>query len=151
MKKCSKYTYIAAGILLIICGIMHVQGIFYGEDLDPQNPNLIALMKATSIKMDPEGIVWDLWIGFHAMYGACLVFMGLVLAFLSIRNFTLHSTPHFIPLVFLGTVGFFLWIGIKFLITPFVLSMAIIMILLLIGYLTALLQRHFDQSRPGAL
>ncbi len=143
MQTWSKTGYIAAAILLLICGIMHVQGIFYGEDLQPQHPDLTALMKSTSVKMDPTGMVWDLWVGFHAMYGICLVFMGAVLLILSIRHHSLLRTQHFMPLLFLSTVGFFLWIGTRYLITPFVISMAVILALLLAGYLIGFSQKKY--------
>lgn len=146
MRNWSKYAYLTAGVLLIICGIMHVQGTFYSDDLHPQNPKLIALMKDTSVKMDATGIVWDLWIGFHAMYGMCLVFMGSVLVFLSISNFALLSAQHFIPLLSLATVVFFLWIGATFLINPFVISMAIIATLLLLGYLMGHWQKRTEKN-----
>jgi len=130
----TKVSWIVASAILLICGILHVQGIFFTTDLDPEDAALMELMKSTNIRMDKTGSMWNLWIGFHAMFGVCLVFIGAITLFLSAKHFTFLCKQHFILLLTILSVCFFVWIGYKYLIMAFVISMAVPLLLYVIGY-----------------
>lgn len=138
----TRVSWIIASAILLICGIAHVQGIFFTNDLNPEDATLTELMKTTSIQMDKTGTIWNLWIGFHAMFGVCLVFIGAIILYLSAKHFTFLCKQHFILLLTILSVGFFVWIGYQYLIMAFVISMAVPLLLYIIGYALVLL-------RPG--
>lgn len=134
MNRITKTCLIIASGILLISGVMHVYGIFFSNDLDPDNTALMELMKSSSILMDETGTMWNLWIGFHAMFGVCLIFMGSSILFLCIRHFSFLCKQHFIMLLIIFTNGFFVWIGYAYLIMAFVVSMAVPLLLYSIGY-----------------
>ena len=131
----TRINWTVGSAILFICGILHVQGIFYTEDLYPEDTALIGQLKASAIQMDKAGIIWELWIGFHALYGASLIFMGAIILFLSISRFSFLCRQHFILMLTIVTIGFFVWIGYKYLIAAFVISMSVPLILFTTGYI----------------
>jgi hypothetical protein len=141
MNSVVRISWIVASAILFISGVMHVQGIFFTNDLDPDNAALIELMKSTSIQMDKTGTMWNLWIGFHAMFGVCLIFIGSTVAYLSAKHFSTLCKQHFLLLLTIFTVGFFVWVGYAYLIMAFVVSMAVPLVLYIIGYALTLLRR----------
>jgi hypothetical protein len=142
MNNVIRISWIVASAILSISGVMHVQGIFFTNDLDPDNAALIELMKSSSIQMDKTGMMWNLWIGFHAMFGVGLIFIGTVVLYLSAKHFSILCKQHFLLLLTIFTVGFFVWVGYVYLITAFVISMAVPLLLYSIGYALVL-------SRPN--
>lgn len=140
MNSIVKIGWIIASAILIISGVMHVHGIFLSNDLDPDDALLLELMKSSSILMDKTGTMWNLWIGFHAMFGVCLIFIGSMVLYLSTKYFLTLCKQHFILLLTIFTVGFFVWVGYKYLITAFVVSMGVPLLLYIIGYVMVLLR-----------
>lgn len=124
---------IGSGILLI-SGVMHVYGIFFSEDLSPNQPSLIDGMKNTSIQMDPTGTIWNLWIGFHAMFGICLIFMALSILYLLFRYHELFSRQRFLLVLTILTIASFVWIGYRYLIQDFLIGMSIPFLLFITGF-----------------
>ncbi|WP_160716932.1 LIC_13387 family protein [Chitinophaga solisilvae] len=141
MNKTIKISFLIAASILLTCGVMHVHGIFFSQDLYPENRELMTLMQSSTIQMSPAGIVWDLWIGFHAMFGMSLVFTGALLLYLAVRQFPFLCRQHYIICLYIITIGFFLWTGNRYLIPPFVISMAVPLVLLITGYLIILTTR----------
>jgi hypothetical protein len=140
-RKMARINWIVGSAILFICGVLHVQGIFYTEDLHPEDPALIGQLKASAIQMDKDGIIWELWIGFHALFGASLIFIGAIILFLSIRHFSFLFRQYFILTLTIVTTSFFVWIGYKYLITAFVISMSVPLILFITGYIL-MIQKH---------
>jgi len=53
------------------------------------------MMKSTSIQMDKTGTMWNLWIGFHAKFGVGLAFIGSIILFLAVKQFSFLREQHF--------------------------------------------------------
>jgi|JI10StandDraft_1071094.scaffolds.fasta_scaffold305943_2 hypothetical protein len=138
----TKITWIAASVILIICGLMHLQGIFFTEDLNPNSAEALALLKSTSITMDNASNMWDLWIGFNAMFSIGLLFIGATILYLAIKHFDGLARLHFLLVLTILSNAFFVWIGYRYMITAFTVSMLVPLILFCVGYLPVLLSKN---------
>lgn len=142
MKTIIKICFITASVLILISGVMHVLGIFFSDDLTPVNNDIKLLMENNPIKMHPDGMLWDLWVGFHAMFGMCLIFIGIIVIILSTQGYYLLEKHSFISILIIIVIGFFVWIGRVYIIQPFVTAFAIPLGLLIIGFILILRKQH---------
>jgi hypothetical protein len=124
-----------ASIIVLLNGVLHLYGIFFSEDLYPEDIKLITLLKSSNIQMDKSGNLWKLWIGFNAMFSMGLIFMGSVVLNLSIKHFDFLSKQHFILLLNILSLGFFVWVGHTYMINDFVIAMLIPFVLFSAGYI----------------
>jgi hypothetical protein len=95
----AKISWIVASIIVLLNGVLHLYGIFFSQDLYPQDISLITVLKSSNIQMDRSGNLWKLWIGFNAMFGVGLIFMGTIILNLSVRDFDFLCKRHFILLL----------------------------------------------------
>ena len=137
----AKVTWIIASLLILINGILHLYGIFFSQDLYPEDNSLITLLKSSNIQMDKSGNFWKLWIGFNAMFSVGLIFMGSIILSLSIKHFPFLCKRHFILLLNILSIGFFVWVGHTYMIVDFVIAMMVPLVLFMIGYASILLKR----------
>jgi len=84
--------------------------------------------------MDPTGTIWNLWIGFHAMFGICLIFMALSILYLLFRYHELFSRQRFLQVLTILTIASFVWIGYRYLIQDFLIGMSIPFLLFITGF-----------------
>lgn len=89
--------------------------------------------------MDESGNLWKLWIGFNAMFSAGLIFIGSINLYLSARHFQFFSGRPFIGLLSIATNAFFVWVGYQYMISAFVLSMSIPLLLFVTGFILILI------------
>ncbi|WP_144281962.1 LIC_13387 family protein [Chryseobacterium echinoideorum] len=122
-------------VLLLISGVLHFYSIFYNQDLYPSDASLVEVLKTTSIQMDESGTMWNLWIGFHAMFGLCLIFIGLSIIYFAIKHHELFSRQRFLLVITILMIAAFVVIGHFYLISDFVFGMAIALILFTAGFL----------------
>jgi hypothetical protein len=134
----AKISLMAASIILIVCGVMHLQGIFFTEDLNPNSAEALALFKSTSITMDDTSNMWDLWIGFNAMFSIGLIFIGATILYLVTKYFDGLVRLHFLLVLTILSNAFFVWIGYQYMIKAFTLSMLVPLTLYCMGYLVVL-------------
>lgn len=139
MYKISKICWIVASALILINGLLHLQGIFYTDDLNPAHAELIPPMQSTCIKMEPSANFWNLWIGFNALFSVGLIFFGLTILYLSAKHFFLLCSMHFILLLTIISNAYIVWLGYQYLITAFVISLAVPLLLFVIGYTVVLI------------
>lgn len=137
----AKVSWIIASAIILVSGVMHLYGIFFSEDLFPENKELITLMMSSNIQMDKTGNLWKLWIGFNAMFSAGLIFIGAVFLALSIKHFAFLRERHFLVLLNIVTLGFFVWIGHTYVINDFVIAMVVPLVLFIGGYVAIVLIR----------
>ncbi|GGG79362.1 hypothetical protein GCM10007415_09450 [Parapedobacter pyrenivorans] len=130
----SKLCWFLSSGILISSGILHIHGIFFSSDLHPAPERIAEQLKTTSIQMDQTGNFWNLWIGFNAMFGAGLVFMGSLLLYLTRFHFNFLSKKHYISILYVCTLSFFVWIGQKYMIDDFTLVMIALLALYAIGF-----------------
>lgn len=130
---------------MLIGGILHLHGTFYSDDLHPANMDLLNSLQTSSIKMDKTGNLWQLWIGFNAMFSVGLLFIGAINLFLTIKYFAFQKHQHFISLLTLLSTGYFAWIGFNYIIQAFFYHMLVCFCLYMIGYLL-LLKKSFKTN-----
>jgi len=134
MNKASKICWNIASSLILINGILHLHGIFFSEDLNPANPELIPLLNATGIQMDNSANFWKLWIGFNALFSVGLIFFGLIILYLSVKHFSSLSKMHFVVLLTIVSNAYIVWLGYQYLIAAFVVSLSVPLVLFSFGY-----------------
>lgn len=137
----AKISWVIASIVILISGVLHLYGIFFSEDLYPADSNLIRLMKSSTIQMDKSGNFWKLWIGFNAMFSVGLIFMGSTILNLSMKHFAFLCKRHFIVLLTIVSIGFFVWVGHAYMIKDFVIAMLIPFVLFIVGYMSIVLSK----------
>jgi hypothetical protein len=143
----AKISCIAASIILLICGVMHLQGTFFSTDLYPEDMDLIARLKSSHIQMAKSGILWKLWIGFNAMFSAGLIFIGSIMLYFALKHFDLFlRRQRFIFLLTIACNAFFVWVGWKYMIRPFLISMSVPLVLFVTGYILILIKRPNSQN-----
>ena len=134
----AKISLIVASLIFLICGAMHMHGTFFSTDLHPSNPHLIEALKVSAIKMAESGLMWNLWIGFNAMFSAGLLFIGLTMLYLCVKQFHFLHGNHFFVILTIIANAFFIWIGTAYMIRPFLISMVIPFLLFVTGYVLLL-------------
>lgn len=134
----AKVSLVVASLIFIICGTMHLHGTFFSADLHPSNPRLIEALKVSAIKMAESGFMWNLWIGFNAMFSTGLLFIGLMMLYLCVRQFDFLYKNHFFVILTIVVNAFFIWIGTAYMIPPFVISMVIPFLFFVTGYILLL-------------
>ncbi|MCF0049095.1 hypothetical protein LXM25_03430 [Dyadobacter sp. LJ53] len=132
---------ILASAILLFFGILHLHGTFFSTDLYPSDLGLIEKLKTATIQMDESGIIWKLWIGFNAMFSVGLVFIGSVNLYLSTKHFEFIRGKNPILTLTICSNIFFVWIGNRYMISDFAISMAIPLIFFTIGYVIIQLKR----------
>lgn len=137
----AKSSLIISALIILINGVLHLYGIFFSQDLYPADNTLITLLKSSNIQMDKSGNLWKLWIGFNAMFSVGLVFMGSIMLSLSTKHFEFLSRRHFILLLNILSIGFFVWVGFMYMIRDFVIAMLVPLALGILGYASILLKR----------
>ena len=125
---------ILASATLLFFGLLHLYGTFFSTDLHPADVDLIIKLKSSHIQMDETGNLWKLWIGFNAMFSAGLIFIGSVNLYLSAKHFHFLTDQRFILLLTIASNAFLVWVGHRFIITDFVLSMVIPLLLFVIAF-----------------
>lgn len=91
--------------------------------------------------MDESGVIWKLWIGFNAMFSVGLMFIGSVTLYLATKHFEFIRVNSAILALTICSNIFFVWIGNRYMISDFSLSMAIPLVFFAIGYSIILLKR----------
>ncbi len=134
----AKISLIVASLIFIICGTMHMHGTFFSTDLHPSNPALIETLRMSAIKMSDSGLIWNLWIGFNAMFSMGLLFMGLTMLYLCVKQFHFLLKNHFLLILTMIVNLFFIWIGAAYMIRPFLISMVVPFLFLVTGYVMLL-------------
>lgn len=134
----AKISLIVASSIFLICGTMHLHGTFFSADLHPSNPRLIEALKVSAIKMAGSGLMWSLWIGFNAMFSAGLLFIGLMMLYLCVRQFEFLQKNHFFVILTIVVNAFFIWIGAAYMIPPFLVSMVIPFLFFVAAYILLL-------------
>lgn len=130
----ARISIILASAILLFFGLLHLYGTFFSTDLHPEDIDLITKLKSSNIQMDESGNLWKLWIGFNAMFSVGLIFMGSINLYLSAKNFQLLTGLHFILLLTIVSNAFFVWVGYQYMITDFVISMSIPLLLFVTGF-----------------
>jgi hypothetical protein len=129
----ARISIILGSAILLFFGLLHLHGTFFSTDLHPADPDLTMKLKSSSIEMDVSGNLWKLWIGFNAMFSVGLIFIGCINLYLSVKKFQLLTDLHFILLLTIISNTFFVWVGYKYMITGFTISMAIPLLLFITG------------------
>ncbi len=132
--KLFRISWCIGAALLLISGVLHFYSIFNNQDLYPNDDSLLEVMKTTSIQMDESGTMWNLWIGFHAMFGLCLIFIGLSLMYLSIKHYDFFSKQRFLLVLTILMIASFVIIGHLYLIQDFVIGTVIPLLLFTVGF-----------------
>ena len=140
IKQMAKISWIIASIIVLMNGVLHLYGIFFSKDLYPEDIKLIMLLKSSNIQMDKSGNLWKLWIGFNAMFSVGLIFMGSIILNLSIKHFPFLCKRHFMLLLNILSLGFFVWVGQTYMIKDFVIAMLVPLVLFIVGYTSILLK-----------
>jgi hypothetical protein len=117
----------AARFLMIVCasivlalGMLHLTYTFYGSKLWPRDPNLIASMQRTPLRITNETTVWRAWIGFNASHSMAALLFGLVFAYLAFAHAELLFGSAFLLAVGFAMLGGFVvlaklyWFSIPF-------------------------------------
>ncbi|WP_343306591.1 hypothetical protein AAHN97_05695 [Chitinophaga niabensis] len=142
----ARISIILASAILLFFGLLHLQGTFFSTDLHPENIDLVEKLKSSSIQMTKAGNIWKLWIGFNAMFSVGLIFIGSINLYLSAKHFQLLISQRFILLLTILSNAFFVWVGYQYMITGFIISMSIPLLLFVTGF--TLIQ--FKQSKHYA-
>ncbi len=137
----AKISWVIASLIILINGVLHLYGIFFSQDLYPEDSSLITFLKSSNIQMDKSGNLWKLWIGFNAMFSVGLIFMGSIILSLSIKHFAFLCKRHFILLLNILSIGFFVWVGQTYMIKDFMIAMLVPLVLLIVGYTSIVLKR----------
>lgn len=130
----AKISIILASAIFLFFGLLHLHGTFFTTDLHPEDLSLITKLKSSNIQMDKSGNLWKLWIGFNAMFSVGLIFIGAVNLYLSVKRFQLLTDLHFILLLTIVSNAFLVWVGYQYIITDFVISMSIPLLLFVTGF-----------------
>lgn len=126
---------ITASAVLLFFGLLHLHGTFYSTDLHPEDASLLDALQSTQIKMDKTGNFWNLWIGFNAMFSLGLIFIGAINLYFSVKQFKTLVSNRFILLLTIFSNGYLIWIGNRYMIAAFTISMAIPFLLYATGFL----------------
>lgn len=130
----ARVSIILASATLLFFGLLHLHGTFFSTDLHPEDIDLIIKLKSSHIQMDESGNLWKLWIGFNAMFSVGLIFIGSINLYLSAKKFQFLTGLHFILLLTIVSNAFFVWVGYQYMITDFVISMSIPLLLFVTGF-----------------
>ena len=133
--KLFRIFWVIGASILLISGVLHFYSIFYNEDLYPNSTSLVEVMQGISIQMDESGTMWNLWIGFHAMFGLCLIFIGLTIMYLATKYHEIFSRQRFLLFLTILMIASFVVIGHFYLIQDFVIGMTIPLLLFTAGFL----------------
>jgi hypothetical protein len=74
---------ISSAAIVFVLGMLHLTYTFSGSRLWPREPDLIASMQRTSLRITNETTVWRAWIGFNASHSMAAILFGLVFAYLA--------------------------------------------------------------------
>ncbi|PST83265.1 hypothetical protein C7T94_11790 [Pedobacter yulinensis] len=138
---------ILGAAVLSFFGLLHFHDTFYSTDLHPADSTLIANMQVSHIRMGAEGNVWKLWLGFNAMFGAGLAFIGLANLYLFIRYTGYNGYARFLLLLTLFTNAVFLWIGLRLMVAAFAICMGATLLLFATGFTILELSRYRQQDQ----
>ena len=130
----AKISILVASATLLFFGLLHLHGTFFSTDLHPEDIDLVIKLKSSNIQMDASGNLWKLWIGFNAMFSAGLIFMGSINLYLSAKKFQHLTDLPFILLLTIASNAFFVWVGYQYIITDFVISMTVPLVLFVTGF-----------------
>ena len=111
---------LASAAIIACLGVLHLAYTFWGPNLLPRDPRVIASMKAVTLTITNETTVWKAWLGFNASHSMALILFGLVYGYLAVAHRTvLYSSPYLQLLGFLMLAGLLLlcwryWFSVPF-------------------------------------
>ena len=130
----------ASAGLMILIGILHLQGSFFlfDRDLEPNDAALKEQMQKGALKISPKTNVWRAWMGFNAMFALGLLLFGLSFGYLALFRFdTLTDTP-FLPIIGALYLGSLTLLSGRYLFRIPTLGFALCFILYAVGAVAAL-------------
>jgi hypothetical protein len=133
--QAARISIIAASVILMFFGLLHLHGTFFSSDLYPADSEITKKLQTSAIQMDESGIIWWLWIGFNAMFSVGLIFIASVNLYLATRHFELIKIIRTILLFTIASNTFFVWTGYNYMISDFGISMAIPLLFFTSGYI----------------
>lgn len=140
----AKISIIFASAILIFFGVLHLHGTFFSTDLHPADLDVTLKLKSSHIQMDETGNLWRLWLGFNAMFSVGLIFIGGMNLYLSAKHFEFLTSHYFLLLLTIASNSFFVWVGYEYMISDFVISMAIPLLIFSMAFV--LIHLKNDQS-----
>jgi hypothetical protein len=88
-----------SAVICLFAGTLHLYGTFFGPDLRPRDPTLVARMKEVSLNVSSHTTMWKAWIGFNAIMSLGLMLFGLVYGYLAVFRLTLLEQSPFLLLL----------------------------------------------------
>ncbi|RYE38606.1 MAG: hypothetical protein EOP21_11915 [Hyphomicrobiales bacterium] len=77
---------VASSVVMLLLGGIHLFYTFFGDQLDPRDELVKAVMNGGELMLTSETTIWRAWVGFNASHSLCAVFFGLVFAFLALAQ-----------------------------------------------------------------
>ncbi|MGH3090350.1 MAG: LIC_13387 family protein [Rubrobacteraceae bacterium] len=114
---------VASAAILLVVGVLHLNGTFFGSDLSPRDPALRKSMRETSPVVTNETDMWRCWIGFNVGFSMGLMLHGLIYGFLAIAHSNLLFGSPYLLVVGLLMAGGFVALSKAYLFSaPFVIT-----------------------------
>jgi sulfite exporter TauE/SafE len=114
---------VASAAILLVVGMLHLKGTFFGSDLTPRDPTLQKSMREISPVVTKETNMWRLWIASNAGFSMGFMLFGLVYGFLAIAHSSLLFSSPYLLIVGLLTVGGFVALSKAYLFSiPFIIT-----------------------------
>jgi hypothetical protein len=88
-----------SAVICLFAGTLHLYGTFFGPDLRPRDPTLVARMKDVSLNISSHTTMWKAWIGFNAILSLGLMLFGLMYGYLAVFQFSVLQQSPFLLLV----------------------------------------------------
>ena len=96
----TKYMFIAGCIPFLVLGTLHtlytIADTFHPNRLVPNKPEVIAVMKATTLALTKETDMWRAWVGFNISHGVGLLFFSNIYLYLATAHITTLSGSIFL-------------------------------------------------------
>src|SRR5688572_6405670 len=121
----ARISIILVSAILLFFGLLHLHDTFYSTDLHPKDSDLVLRMQSSHIQMSESGNLWKLWLGFNAMFSAGLIFIGFTNLCLFVKKTQISTRVHVILLFTIITNAFLVWVGLRYMIIEFAISMSV--------------------------
>lgn len=135
----AKYLWLIGSTLIVTLGIIHLYYTFFTGAFSSLNEKMIGEMKSSSPILSQEINMWNAWIGFNGSHSSGLIFIGLTNFYLALRHFSDLESNHFFFIFNILTIGFYLWLAVRYWFTIPVVGLSVVLVLFVVSYVLTML------------
>lgn len=131
----AKYLWESGSIIIVILGVTHLYYTFFTDKFSSRNENMMDEMKKSYPKLTDEMTIWKAWTSFNATHSTGAIFIGIINLYLAINYFAILQSDHFFFLFTIFTMGFYLWLALKYWFKFIFRAILMVMVCFIISYI----------------